>query len=358
MHNLLKKLSAFTIAVLLMTGTAFAQSQSSDISVTGNDNDATVDQTGGLHEAQIKQVGDENETTITQDGYSHKGVQTMARGDQNITNITQNGGDFATTSGGNSLARVELWGDRNLVDITQLGDAQRAFVDIQQGANFDNDVDVRQEGSENAVNIDINGDANVVNTVQDGAQNGIGAVFGTVGVDVDGNNNESIVQQVGDHNTTLFTQDGDGNKAVERMTRGDGNAVDIYQMGDDNRAVYEIWGDDNTIDIDQMSSGNDVFINGRGTPTAPGGGVSDNTVTIHQGGGDFNTVSGFFEDGSESNMVSIMQSGTGNEVLSASGPGLFIDGDHNTATIMQSGVGNSAEVEMIGNGNTSTVNQD
>ena len=382
MNNIFKSLSTLGVALAFVAAPAFAQNAST-VSATGNDNDADVDQvfvgaTGyGMNEAIIDQVGDEHEasiyqngagniTNIYQEGFSHKGVETMVMNGSNgnITNITQTGGDAATSSGGNSLARVELWGDDNTVDVTQHGDGQRAFVDIQQGANFRNDVDVSQNGSSNQANIDVNGDDNIVSTLQDGQGNGIGAVFGTVGVDVDGDGNEAIVQQRGDNNSTLFVQFGDGNKAVERMTNGDGNVVTIDQTGNDNRAVYEIWGDANSIDIDQTTSGNVVAINGRGTPPAGGGGVDGNMIDIDQFGGDGNMIDGYFADGSESNMVTIQQDGVGNMMNAGfdvpSGPsdlGLVVDGDFNTVDVMQTGDGNMAGVEQIGDSNMATITQ-
>ena len=115
---------------------------------------------------------------------------------------------------------------------------------------------------------------------------------------------------------------------------------------------------DNTVDILQSSDNNTIRMNARGTPPAPGGGVSNNSFTATQMGGSGNFADGYMANGSESNVISLIQDGSGNTVDGGvDGYGIYVDGDMNTITISQTGTGHMADVATIGDGNTAVVTQ-
>ena len=374
----------------LMASPALAQSNSSSISQTGPDNDADVQQDGGHssvisqsnfalpgHIAQVDQFGGSGSSSdILQE--QRGAVAVVAQdGNDNVSGIKQSGpndaGDAPTQEAG-----IFQQGDRNVLG-SYANYEGRAFQ--KNGTSFDNDknfLDLDQVGDDNKAGVwqEHGADATIAQT---GAGNEArtyqtSAPVGTVN-DIDvtqtgddnfahlrqsgGDGNTALVQQIGDLNESTFTQTGASNRAVERMTAGSYNVVTIDQNGSSNRAVYEIWGDSNTMDIDQTGNNHNTAINGRGTPPAPGGGVSDNTIDIDQFGGDGNQIDGYFANGSESDTVTISQDGTGNLMNSGamSDYGLYVDGDLNTVEVMQTGMGNTSDVTVIGDGNTSTVSQ-
>ena len=341
----MKKLSTLTLGLLFAAGSAFAQSNDATVGQTGNDNDATVEQTNaGSNSATVTQDGDENRVDLTQRNYGASGSAgheaTISQdGDRNEADILSQGGVGVNTVSleqigtGNYSQIDQFWGSNDAA-VTQ--DGSDNDVLISHRGTFDSEASVTQIGSEN--------DADIL----DGGQ-GTGPNTGT----------SSSIYQSGDNNIATITQFADDNSASSWVS-GNDNEVLQTQSSADNGQRVEITGDNNVYTVDQeVGSGNRLYVNSRGT--GPGDNSSyayDSDFTATQSGSN-NLVSGSM--GGTNNSLTITQMGDNNMVSGGLGlwdaAGFTIEGSNNVAVIDQQSNGNSAVLSTMGDGNTATITQ-
>lgn len=229
MRTLLKITTSFALALVLTVGMAFGQNNEADVGASGNNN--TFD---------ISQVGTNNSGSIGQTGGNYNALDLRQVGTENS-------------------ARVETWGDKNEVDTRQDGSDNALYMNFRgtgpgpngQASSVDlNDFFVRQDGSGNRLGGGINGDRNVGDIYQIGDDNELLGMQGgspadrydAAGVMVDGNGNDLFARQrgqshmgaldiTGNNNTVTLRQrgfSGTGNSAVISLS-GNGNSSTVTQ---------------------------------------------------------------------------------------------------------------------------------
>lgn len=388
----MKKLTTLLFTSIFICSTALAQNSQNQASqdTDGNNNIATITQAKAAgSEASVKQEGDRNSSTIIQDGYLHN-ASLYNVGDENIIRQSQ--------YGTNNQQRVELWGDKNEFTTFQEGEDNFIYLNTRgtdpglfgrpsNGSNNnENSANIRQDGYRNLFSGSVTGSNNEVSVEQTGRYNKIGGalfdvptlslqssqtgVFGFLqslfngdawsanGVNIYGDNNKVSLKQAGFSNANYAFIEGDNNQVTQRMTDGTDNTILQATIGSDNKSILELWGDNNIMLTGQKGSGNQLFLNTRGTGTGftNGGGNSSNLFVALQLNDD-NFISGGI-DGSH-NEIGIVQFGSQNMVGSNlyAADGLRVMGDDNTVHIGQYGYGNTASTSVVGNYNTATIQQ-
>lgn len=206
----MKKLIAIFGVLAFTAGMAF-----------GQNNDATVDQTGDQNEAFISQAGQDHDAIITQDNWglpAHYASIDQSGGDDNEAIITQ--------SQRGASAVIEQIGSENFAGLTQSGPNDA-------GTSLANEAGVYQLGNNNELRN----------------HNFLGNAYMKNGTSVDNDKNWLQVNQIGDnnkagawlehHNDGTIYQEGDWNEASLNMVSnagGEVNIADIYQKGDYNEA--------------------------------------------------------------------------------------------------------------------------
>ena len=207
-----------------------------------------------------------------------------------------------------------------------------------------NGAEVYQYGEENLAVVDQEGDGNYGYIDQWGYSNEafINQVPGWTPED-----NEGYIYQTGNENWAKIDQYNDRNWAM------------IEQIGDENWALSQQAGNDNWTGIGQYGFDNYAYarvVNGN----------ENQILTIQMG--DENIANTHLKAGSDENVVEIWQVGEANMVGDkpyygdgffggADNFGVLIDGDMNSVYVDQFGFNNMAEVNITGNGNSSTIIQ-
>ena len=245
----MKKLLLTASVLAVSAGNAFAQVapeapvtnfvppnvQLSDIVQTGDDNVATVDQTGGSEGvSDINQVGDDNVATVTQSETS--GASNSFNTPANIADIDQTGeASNATVTQNNGDAR----GPSNTAVIRQ-----DAFPLATVPSGFNLDATIIQDGTGNQ--------SSIVQT---------GAVFG------DSSGLNAVNNQTGNGNLSAISQDGDTDAApftdASVTQSGDNNQSDVSQFGENLLGTVNQLGADNSSFLDQQGDSHvaDIFQN-------------------------------------------------------------------------------------------------
>ncbi len=405
MKNLFRTTASITaigVASLALASPAFAQS-----------NDSTVTQTGEDNEANVTQAGSDNSSTITQDGTlrpaaSADGVSNRAtvgqRGTGGISEVDQTGdnGAFvtqATTSqdvlstiiqenagGGainvaSAIQRGLGGGEGSLTGsiIEQTGNAGRARVRQEVGTVDADSVltqsglrefaevfqiegaalsGVDQSGTDLLAEVYQSGD-NLSVIFQSGADN-------SIGVRQDGEGNFSGITQGGSDNTigtpaydnaALGTGDaelgvfqlGDFNESQILQTGTNGD-IDVVQDGDDNLSDIEQSGNMSTIEVTQ--DGAEGFNTAVVTQTA-----DTSSVTINQTRDALAPVPNFEDNFALVDQAGVDQSAivdqTGDEQTSR----IFQSGSENAADVLQTMFANTSRVEQTGSEGVADINQ-
>ena len=202
-------------------------------------------------------------------------------------------------------ATIDQVGDANDADIEQLGTSNRAYVDqLAQGTNSGaptfSTADIDQDGSSNFVNIDQNAFFDFSTAIIE--QTGIGNI-------VEGTTSESAWVQSNGGGLLDVYMDGDQNRLYSLRSEAQKNPNELY---------LDIIGNVNTVGAEQEGAYADVDITG------------------------------------DTNKVMLSQLGNNSAYNTA-----YIDvlGDLNTVNVTQTMNSNSADVDINGSSNISTVNQ-
>ncbi|WP_282781445.1 hypothetical protein [Phaeodactylibacter xiamenensis] len=389
----MKKVLLTAFALVLGVSMAMAQGNKSDVSQSGNNNGATVTQTGANNLSQLSQEVKENSAVITQSG-----------DDNTLQNSKTQAGDAARQRATADFTLLQD-GSNNTMGLYQGNQKNKAYV---QQIGMDNEADVAQVAFGGAIpvanrtDLDQLGDANKTEVLQGisggnheantatisitGNDNGNAANgsagddwmtmeqygdFNNIDVTVMGDRNDVDVIQQGDDNDVLveagvfgganansvsFDQDGSGNYLETKLVAGSANnTLDGAQTGDDNFYRFGFRGDNNEANLEVNGNSN------RGS-----WGISssfpersdDNTldITVNNGNNNFTTGS---VNGDNNDIDIIQENGDGNRVGSSwfTTDGVEITGDMNTVDIHQSGDNHSSFTSMTGNHNVSTVTQ-
>ena len=264
----MKKLS-FVLSFAIWASTAFAQN-AAVVNQSKDKNNANVIQAGSKNGAKVDQVGSENFVTVDSKGKSNEATVVQngsgnGKADSQTSGFVKQSGDlnsailkegliggqvandnngFIDQKGNNNQAVLEIMGsNNNLVNhgITQIqsasfGSAGNTAI-IKQSA-FNNDMDVRQEGSANRVYGTTLGSNNQF-------------YVGQTGVD-----NRTTINQVGNNNGDLatgfdITSAGAGwNKVTQTGDRNNG----VVTQGSNDRFKVEMFGSDNKSNINQAGN--------------------------------------------------------------------------------------------------------
>lgn len=255
-------------------------------SQTGNENKATVSQTGASNRAFFEQgvsykypgtylPGDKNEIIITQTGNVNT-AGGYSLGNRNIVNMTQ--------IGNNDYAGHWLWGNDNKATISQTGNNENwAYAAANSSINTSviNQVGYKNDGStsqgwigyawhdQNTASISQTGNYNKSSLGTDITAYTTPALpgytsdlfgfgiqqygFKNVGsVTQNGNSNEGAIYQFGNYNEGQITQTADLNKAnlyqvgsnnFARLDQTSGAEANIMQEGDNNtlKGLGDVW---------------------------------------------------------------------------------------------------------------------
>jgi hypothetical protein len=281
MRQLLKNTFTLALALIFTAGMAFGQT------LSGDDNEATINQVGPNNEANTDQVGANNTSTTVQNGV------------ENFANLDQGsqfsfGGNVSTFPGND--ATIRQIGNLNYVNLQQ-GGANR-----QDGTGAGSEATIVLEGNKNVFGVRSRGvppfDADVdLGTALQVNKGQVIQKASKIDVNVDGNRNR-VGFAGGEHEFSNADIDLVGNdnkvgvfaKSFEARGRrhdadvdavGDGNVVDIYQGN-----FGEASNNDATIDIDgslnQAQIGQGVGALAFPAPTQIT--ASDNVATITMNG--------------------------------------------------------------------------
>jgi hypothetical protein len=397
-----KAITLFAVFIFL-SGTLFAQTNSSDVRQDGADNSAAVNQTGASNTFDYGVKGEENTLNTDQTGtgntayinqetwydqpdafqaYNNLNVVTSSqngeenwidaklKGDENIINFIQDGSMNIIFGFGGVGTEFKYEGDYSEIDIEQINEGNMVKGDIS-GTNQDVDVyqisrspgnvseitidaflgssapdqmvDIEQDG-ENESYVTITGNGNSVKHNQYGEDND-GANPGTnmATTTIEGDYNSSDIEQEGQGNMATHTQQGSAVYHNEAQTLQDGidNEAEIIQKGDNNYAYQD----------------QDVW-NGSADPDDDNNEADDNYSRINQQWGTWNHAESWQFGDDNSN--EIIQDGHRNEAYVFQGKTdrkFGIDnashGNDNWAKINQYGDDNAATVMQDGDGNQS-----
>jgi trimeric autotransporter adhesin len=325
-------------AALIGGGTAFAQSNQSDVTQSGAGAVATVLQDGSNDRSSITQTGGgtvdvgqtglkgststvttsaddrppESKVTIRQ---SDTGVAAAATGQANVSTVVQdNVNGFGATGTGST------------VDVTQVHDAAGAGQNasyVMQGRNaVSGQVTVSQTGGEN-----------------------ISYYSSTTSTD-----NDADIRQsgVGNNSTVLQNFQGGGAYARVDQTNAAGGAV--------NTAYIEQVSGGYSTSPAQFAYGADAEIVQNGSDNSSSIVQTGYSATMAQGNTAFNSQTGdshlsTINQGGIDNSAMVLQSGFDNSSSVLQG------GNANIATVDQSSSGNVSAIDQSGNNNTATVTQ-
>lgn len=252
------------------------------------DNVIMIDQTGDLLDLNIEQSGYGNQieglsgTGDAQLSGNNKTVDLVQDGNNNQFRIwTYAGNQFlvAEITGDNNIISLDNHGNNNKLYYTGLGDYNTAWMEIGNGGDNDNQIDLYQAGDSHYAYLETNDDYNEIDAYQGGGQDD-----NYLKVIINSGNNNDITAWQGKHSDGTTDSDEVGDHDGYWIVSGDDNVLKSYQT-DTNRqngggaghhfANY-ITGDDNTVTHTQKGkAGHDGFIEVNGDL---------NTVDLYQKG--------------------------------------------------------------------------
>ncbi|HZL09583.1 MAG TPA: hypothetical protein VFC65_06270 [Prolixibacteraceae bacterium] len=351
----MKKVSLF-LGFAFMASMVFAQN-SATVNQTNDGNKANVTQSGPKNTAQVDQVGSSNFVTVDSKGTDNTAtvVQNGSRngdygkpnwgflkqdGNNNIATLKEgllggtvsNDNDgFIDQKGNGNTATMEIMGsNHNFVNhgITQIqNEATLGNTATIKQSSYNNDMDVRQEGS-----------ANVVNGTTQGSNDQF--FVGQHGI-----NNNATVSQIGDNNGEYASgfNIGTTGDTWNRITQTGSDNIGSVAQGSNNRFKMEQYGVTNTAKISQLGN---------------------NVVTTLQDG-DLNIIAGYSSDVAEFAIGASMEAkqyGSDNKLYVSTAGSLTVnqgklaqDGNHNTIKYIQTSTG-SATLDQDGNSNLIWLN--
>ena len=234
----------------------------------GNRNTLTIDQ--GAAQGQrvfvAQQVGDDNGASVTQSG--NAAVSTLSQtGTENSMLVSQTGAAFQRNTVGDAggsrfvASRGAFQeGDGNLMEISQGGGGNND-VKIARQIQQDNIMSVSQSGGLNVFeSVEQTGNSNEAQVTQIGTSNGRIANAGNFTGDAAAVGLvESTVAQTGDFNMVSVMSEGDRNLFAVSQT-GNTNELLGIQFGNDNEAAVLQSGDNHVADFNQVGNGNVLAI--------------------------------------------------------------------------------------------------
>ena len=154
----------------LIAGVGSTTNSLVDAEIVGNNNITTLDQNGTNNVMLFDITGNYNTTTVDQGGTTSADdnrAEFDINGDFNTTSITQNHNNTVGNNG--HYIAVDIDGDINNVNTSQLNDSdKKAFISVQ---GDDNDIDVNQWGSGSHYTEIAVGNDQTVDITQDGSGN-------------------------------------------------------------------------------------------------------------------------------------------------------------------------------------------
>lgn len=262
----MKKLFTLAIALVFMTGMAFAQDHEADIEQVGNNNNADVQQSapeeGDFNYTELRQIGNNNTANITQTAFGWDG-----------------GFGFGSTTSPGMDADVRQDGNNNFLDaknqghntdlfVRQIGSANEAYVGSQYA---NHDIDVRQRGIRNVGDVDIIpqglvSNADVTLWQLDGNDNtaeidvnSFGDTYDLEVIQRNGNSNEGYISVAGGPSTSF--QDFEGEPVVANIFQeGSFNYANIDQQDGRHAAVVIQEKNGNTADVFQSGAGHEANV--------------------------------------------------------------------------------------------------
>lgn len=196
-------------------------------------------------------ISNEQTTQITTSrGVTHSGngIYIEQVGNSNSLTIVQDGNDNLIAGVGsttNSLVDADITGNNNTTTLKQKGNNNVMLFDITGDYNTTTvDQGSTSGADDNRVEFDINGDSNVLSITQN-HNNGVGTNGHFFALDLDGDNNNVLTNQLND-----------GDKKSFLSIQGDDNDIDLTQQGAGSHYAEIAVGSDQTVDITQDGSGN------------------------------------------------------------------------------------------------------
>lgn len=338
MNQAIKALSTLAFALVFMAGAAFAQARQSNATInqTSNNSEAYISQTiepqvtnEKVHnQATIDQTGDYHSAEITQNNRGQYAAQQISDPNKNnygnYAEITQTGNDGGDEENGNH-AEIEQ----------RVGSDQQAFL-WQDGLR--NDAQISQRKGNLFGSFEAKLDAGI----QHGNDNKLivnqNLNYSDVGVSQYGDNNDAQIDQPSTNSVARILQDGvtggQGNSAtISQFKRGE---AEVQQMGDGHSAdVTQEVGSDNSAKVVQKMQN----ASASGAMVTQSGAL--NTVDVLQKG----------------SSLTVTQAGSNNEVVGLGGLGTTANVFGGSLTVDQTNDGNMAYVNMT-SGGAATVMQD
>jgi len=252
------------------------------------DNEILIDQTGDLLDMTIVQSGSNNLFTglngsgdATVSG-NNKEVDVSMDGKNNTFKTWSHGGNqilFADIEGDSNTIAMDNHGNNNKLYYWGIGDSNTAWLEIGNGGDNDNQIELRQYGDSHYAYLENNDDYNEIDAYQGGGQDdnylkvlinsgGSNDITAWQGKHSDGTTD---ADEVGDH-TGYWIVSGDSNVLksyqtdTNRANGGAGHHFANYITGDSNVVTHtqkgkaghdgfiEITGDSNTVDLFQKGN--------------------------------------------------------------------------------------------------------
>jgi len=355
-------------AVITMTITGLANAQDINLDQQGQNNQATINQTGNSS-ISVSQYGLNGMLTVTQDSdASHINV-TQEHGYDNYSGLAFNVTQTGTL---NSGIDVSINSTDDSINIKQENTTDSS-MDIQSHYGTSSDIDVYQQNADQGSHVAITnrGDDNWWDVNQQGSGNNVDVFAGdesghysvnnTAHIAQAGSNNSARFHVEGSYNNINFNQQGnDGHINISLHGWDDslpnpdpagcpdctgamageasGNTINVMQNGDGTS--LQLWSNasytNNTFNIEQYGTNNSIegglsAHNGNYTMSQHG---TDGYMNVHVGG-DFNTLAANDFGG---NNINLNQYGNNNHLqFDAHNSGTFFQldqhGSNNSATI-------------------------
>lgn len=157
-------------------------------------------------------------------------------------------------------------------DVNPFNGTTNSGVYITQSSGYNNTVNANQSGHGNLQEISLAGSSNNIKAAQGYTFNSIGIAsesaeqsnFNVLGINVTGNSNTVLSQQVGSTNSSIINISGNGNSASVtqngnnnqsyNLISGNSNSLTVSQNGNNALASINLYGNGNTASITQTGS--------------------------------------------------------------------------------------------------------
>ena len=309
---------------LLITGVLV----SSSLAGYSQANQAHIQQNGTANSHTVEQTGTNENLTLIQGTGAKPSDQSQAA----VAMSGMNDEVFIRQIGSEHLADVEITGESNTVKVDQAGFNQMADVEVLDNASPTNNlVKLNQQGEANSASVSIQGGEQHDFFIKQNGSDNIASMrqyyssSNTFRIEQDGAANEAYIQQESNLDGDQATIKQTGYLNMARISLADASGISPSR---DNQATIRQTGDGNEAKIEQKIPGDIVD-----APTE----IALNEAEISQHGNDNQAL--LVQYGSE-NAGKIQQSGNLNE-----------------ASLTQAGLGDMATIVQNGTGNMSVVSQ-